>query len=230
MGELAAAPIVLLIGALFIAIVVYHFRAIARRREELGAWASAHGLSFDPSRDKRMDDRFREFDCLRIGHTRYAYNAAQGVWSGLPILAFDYHYTTGSGKRRTDHHFSAVLVESPLPLKPLTIRREGFADRVLQFFGLDDINFESAEFSRTFHVQSRDKRWAYAVIHQKTMDYLLRAPEYNIQFDNTHIMLWRMCRLSPSDLDTALDMAQTILGLFPDYLVRELKGRDTALR
>ena len=55
-------------------------------------------------------------------------------------------YTTTKNGRQTHHHyFSAIIVESPLPLKPLYLRPESFFDKMAQFMGFDDINFESAE-------------------------------------------------------------------------------------
>ena len=43
------------------------------------------------------------------------------------LCAFDYHYTTGSGKNDKQHHFSGVIITTNLPLKPLWIRHETFS-------------------------------------------------------------------------------------------------------
>ena len=217
---------IVIIVILVIAGISYAFYAAAQRRKELAAWAYANGMSFDPSKDRSFDARYGNFQCLRQGHSRYAYNIMSGRWSDLPITAFDYHYATGSGKNRSDHYFSAVIIAGPVPLKPLYIRREGFFDKLTEFFGFDDIDFESAEFSRKFFVKSPDKRWAYDVIHQRMMEYLLAAPDFGIQFDLMHIIAWHSRKFSPADFQAAAEMISGILDRLPEYLVRQQVGRD----
>lgn len=214
--------VIIVLGVLIIAYSIY---AAAKRRKMLAAWAQRRGLSFSPSNDSDMDDRFGGFKCLHRGHGRHACNIASGEWDGLGITAFDYHYTTGSGKNRQHHSFSAVIVRSPIPLKPLFIRREGFFDKVSAFFGFDDIDFESAEFSRRFFVSADDKKWAYDVIHQRMMEYLMSAPEFAIQFDSANIIAWRSRRFDPPELEAAIRMIRGMLDLLPEYLVREMTGR-----
>ena len=67
-------------------------------------------------------------------------------------------------------------------MRSVSIRAEHWGDKLVQAIGFDDIDFESAEFSRKFFVKSPDKRWAYDVIHQETMDYLLQAPDAAVEF------------------------------------------------
>jgi hypothetical protein len=91
----------------------------------------------------------------------------------------DYHYVTTSrdkdGKTTTHtHHFSYLLVHLPFQQTPgLFIRPEGFFDKIKRAMGFDDIDFESAEFSKRFYVTSTDKRFAYDVIHPAMMEFLL---------------------------------------------------------
>ena len=90
----------------------------------------------------------------------------------------DYHYqtTSSNGKQTTTHHhyFSYCLIELPYASLPdLRIRREGIFDSLAGAFGFDDIDFESAEFSKRFHVKSSDKRFAYDVVHPAMMEFLL---------------------------------------------------------
>jgi hypothetical protein len=201
-------------------IIAWHFYAASARRKELAAYAGSRGLSFSPDKDRRMKDRYRDFKCLRKGHSRYAHNVMSGEMQGLAVRAFDYHYATGHGKNRRSHRFSALILTSPVPLKPLLIRRENVLDKVTEFFGVDDIDFESAEFSRKFFVKSPDRRWAFDIIHQRMMEYLLEAPHYSVQFDNEHIIAWRSKRFSGPEFDQAFQLIRGILDRFPEYLHR----------
>ncbi len=98
------------------------------------------------------------------------------------MTCLDWQFVTGSGKNRQTHRHAVVIVETGLPVIPLEIRREHLLDKVGEFLGHDDIDFESAEFSRTFHVTAADRKWAYDVIHTRTMEYLLQAPPFTIAF------------------------------------------------
>jgi hypothetical protein len=192
----------------------------AKRREELKKWAEANGLTLRAGRDSRLDELYPRFGCLRRGGSRYAYHIVEGPWHRRSVTAFDYHYATGSGKNRQDHRFSAIVLASEVPLQPLSIRPEGILDKVTEFFGLDDIDFESAEFSRTFHVTSKDRRWAYDVIHQGAMEFLLGMPRFAIQFDVGSVIVWRGHRFDPKTFEAAIQVAEGLLDRLPSYLVR----------
>ncbi|MFH1737728.1 MAG: hypothetical protein ABIH23_01885 [bacterium] len=218
--------------ALFIiALVLIGYLGSRARIKELSAWADSKGFRFNPDRDHDMEDRYPDFSCLREGSARYAYNTIQGSQNGRGICAFDYHYETYShdskGHRQTHHHhFSAVIANTHLPLKPLFIRKEGFFDKITEFFGMDDIDFESAEFSRNFYVKSPDKRWAYDVISQATMEFLMSAPTFSLQFQGNDIIAYRGSTFSVSDFEDAVNVIEGILNRLPDYLLRELKGQN----
>jgi hypothetical protein len=212
---------VVLIIAVIGALIAYSIYAASNRRKELAAWAREHGLSFSREKVRDMDDRYSAFKCLHRGRSRFALNVMAGELQGLPVTAFDYHYVTGSGKNRRVHHFSALIAASPLPLKPLFIRREHAFDKVTEFFGWDDIDFESAEFSRKFYVTSPDKRWAFDVIHQQMMEYLLQAPDYSIQFDTGRVIAWKSRRFKVPEFYEAYGLIKGMLGRLPEYLFRK---------
>jgi len=219
--EILPIVIVLMVMACFIAYAIW---AAAERHKEMAAWATEKGLQFSPAKDRDLEDRHSHFKCLRRGHSRYANNIMRGELAGLNITAFDYRYVTGHGKNRRQHNISALIARSDLPLKPLSIRREHMFDKVTEFFGADDIDFESAEFSNKFYVKAQDKKWAYAVIHQGMMDYLLQAPKFSIQFDVNEIIVWRSRRFRPEDFETAAQLIRDMLDRLPDYLVQDLKS------
>ena len=213
--------LVIVVGAAVIGIAAWFS---AKRRKELAAWASGKGLAFHPGRDHGFDERYRAFGCLRRGYSRCAYNIAEGDWNGRRLTAFDYRFVTGSGKNRQTHRFSAIVLRSDVRLKPLRIRPENIFDRVTEFFGLDDIDFESAEFSREFHVKSSDKRWAYDVLHQRTMEFLLSMPRFSIELDGRHVIAWRNRRFNVETFESAIAVVEGVLDRLPEYVVHEQEG------
>ncbi|MHC4671260.1 MAG: hypothetical protein ACYTBZ_02140, partial [Planctomycetota bacterium] len=124
------------------------------------------------------------------------------------------------------HYFSAVLINSGLPLKPLVIRPERFFDKITEFFGYDDIDFELNEFSRKFYVKSPDKKWAFDVIHQATMEFLLECPTFNLDFQGPYVLAYRSSTFDIEEFSAAIAVIEGILDRFPEYLLRELKGLE----
>jgi len=153
-----------------------------RRREELARLAASRDWSFDSAKDHSHDERYADFGIFTQGGSRYAYNTLRGgveianaLWS---VQLGDYHYTTTSSNGKTTtthtHLFSYAVIESPYVGAPdLAIRAEGFFDKFAGMLGFDDIDFESEEFSRRFHVRSADKRFAYDVLHPQMMEFML---------------------------------------------------------
>jgi hypothetical protein len=222
----------ILIIILFVAIIallaIASYYQQQQRRNDLLALAARHGWQFDPAHDWAMEARY-PLACLEQGSDRYAYNVFQGRYRNRPICAFDYHYETYStdskGNTSTHHHtFSMAVLETGLPLKPLLIRSEHFGDTISEFFGADDIDFESHEFSREFFVKSPDRRWAFDVIHQATMEFLLAAPRFTVELAGPRVFVYRDSEFDPPQFEQALEVASGIIDRLPQYLLNEWKG------
>jgi hypothetical protein len=177
--------------ALIATIAYYSWLAEKKRQEALLALAQELGLRFDPGLDRDHDDEYAQFEIFRRGHSRAARNTLHGTVKlfdqGCHLVAGDFRYkvTSGSGKNRSTstHRFSYLIVHPPWDTPPLLIRPEGLFDKIKGAFGFDDIDFESAEFSRKFYVKSTDKRFAYDVLHPRMMEFLLaeRPPMIDIE-------------------------------------------------
>ena len=227
-------------GLLFLAILVlmgisiYFAVAKARKRKErLIAIAREMGWKHEPGNHRPDGAEFGEFEIFRQGHSQYSYNTMQGschvgaiAW---PAVMGDYHFqvTASCGKSTSTHThcFSYLLVRLPFAGAPgLLIRREGMADLVKNTFGFDDIDFESAEFSRRFCVRSADRRFAYDVVHPAMMQFLLesRPPTVEIQ----HICcclgdgrtVW-----SPEEFRANVMWMQRFFELWPAHLTAQLE-------
>ena len=218
--------IFILFAVLIVGLMIWQYYRNVQRRKELQAWAKAKGITFDRTRDGSLDGRYAQFGCLHKGSRRYGYNHLTGQWKDRSMHGFDYHYETHStdskGRRQTHHHhFSAVVLESEIPLQPLFIRPEGFFDRLTEIVGFDDIDFESAEFSKAFYVKAPDQRWAFDVIHQRAMEFLLASPRFSIEFDRHRVIAFRDSRFSTDDYEAAADVLSGLLDGLPDYVVSQ---------
>ena len=229
----------LIFGSLVLLIIVggiLGFKAQRKRNAALQTWAHSRGLTFLPDKIRDVEHRFPDFECFRQGKNRYAQRFMHGQIDGRTVYAFDYHYqtqttrhSTSGGRHRTatrrkqthHHQFSALIIEPGFTLEPLLIRPEGWTDRVASLFGRGDIQFQSAEFNRKFHVSAPNPDFAHQVLHARTIDRLLEAPPHTIEFAPHQILLIRKRRrFDPAEFEAALALISTILNNLPRHLKR----------
>lgn len=216
------AIIVLMIGLVVVVAIAGAFAA-RKRREELVVLASRLRLNYRADKDYSMADRFEFLNALAQGDNRYAYNILSGSYQNHEVLAFDYHYETDStdskGRRQTHHHhFSFFILMLTQSFPELRISREGFLSKIAQAFGYDDIDLESAEFSKAFCVRSKDKKFAYDVCHAPMMEYLLANRDLNIEIEGRALALAFGKCLSAADIEANFGRLLEIRSRLPEYL------------
>jgi hypothetical protein len=212
----------------------YSHLAAKKRREEMQAFATSLGWTFDPEKDGNHDDEYAAFEIFRRGHSRAAYNTLRGdaTIAGRAFPAkmgdFTYKVTRNSGKSRTTHtyHFSYLILHLPFAGVPdLLIRREGLFDKLAGAFGFDDIDFESAEFSRKFHVKSPDKKFAFGVIDARMMEFLLEgeAPCVDIEAGRSCFSDGQR-RWTPDEFKALLSWTSEFFSRWPSHLTSRLEA------
>ncbi len=212
-----------LIAILVIGGAIYAAIAARKRREELFELATRLGLTFRPDNDYGLAERFGFLDKLAQGDNRYAFNVISGSYRQQQVLLFDYHYETHStdskGNRQTHHHyFSFFILLLPLSFPELKISREGFFSKIAQALGYDDIDFESAEFSRAFCVRSKDRKFAYDVCNAQMIEYLLANRDLSLEIEGPALALAFDTRLSATETESDLNRLLEIRSRLPEYL------------
>ena len=200
------------------------YRHEQKRRRLLRAWARSKGLVMHGAVRRGWEKEYPAFALLTRGRSRHTALHLEGEIDGRRVRCLDYRYTTGSGKNRRKHCYSVIVMDAGTPVIPLTIRREHVFDRVGEFFGHDDIDFESSEFSRRYHVSSSDRKWAYDVIHTGTMDYLLTLPPVTIEFGFAEIAVSVGGPLTGEHCQQCLKIAREMLDLIPRDVLVQLRG------
>ncbi|MEM7147031.1 MAG: hypothetical protein AAF591_18065 [Verrucomicrobiota bacterium] len=217
----------IIIIPIFIAFAIWsaiqsHKKAQARLAA-MRAFATERNLYFHPDKLRGFDAEYPGFDCFRRGQRRYAYNLIAGQLDGFETTMFDYHYVTKSrdskGRTRTTtHRFSGVLVDPGFPIRPIVVRREGMFDKMKAAFGWDDIDFESAEFSRSYYVSSPDKRWAYDVINGKVIEALLRVKGFSFESDGEYLLCLGQGRVFElAEFEQAFQLVSGFLKAMPEH-------------
>lgn len=223
-GGVAFLVVLGILGVIGIGVLIYRARQAQIRA--LTEWANRHGCQYRNTKDRSVDDRYPEFGCFHQGHSRYASDPIDGEWNGRQIELGKYHYTTGSGKNQSHHSFTYFVLRGDVPLQPLTVRPENVLDKLAGVFGFDDIDFESAEFSKRFLVKAKNRKWAYDVLHARAMEHLLNHRRSAIEFSGHDAMIHMSERtLKLENFEETIAILEQLLDMLPAYVVEQQKGR-----
>jgi hypothetical protein len=226
--------ILLIVGVIALIIVgaVVSAKKERERTEQLAVFARSIGLTFDPAQSSAIASRFAHFELFRRGDTRRGWNTMHGPFQLGEIeghvTAGDYRYTveSGSGKSRsrTTYRVSYLIVRPDLPLRAtLSFRSEHVFDKLAGAIGFDDIDFESAEFSRRFHVKCDDRKFAYDLFDPRMMEWMLKDPPPSLQLAAGEILIHVSSRRwDISDFEHHLAWTREFFGKWPAHLVRRL--------
>jgi hypothetical protein len=205
-----------------IALAIFAYYKILKRQKEWQQFAANHRFLYSRYDTMWIPESYSEHHLFREGHSRKVSNLCQGMEKDLKILAFDYQYTTGSGKNQQTHYLTPLIIESSLIFKPLIIRPENVFDKIGAAVGFDDIDFESAEFSKKYYVKCADKKFAYDIIHARMMEFLLECRNMNLEAQNDSILFHQGKILAISELELILMAAHRFIELTPDYVRQEI--------
>ena len=207
----------LLMIAAVLAFVVFAFVSSAKRRKEYQELAARLRMTYTP-KDRALPREFKFLDGLRKGHSQYAANILTGQYREYPVMFFDYHYTTGSGKNQQHHTESFFMLKQERPWPELRIYPEGVFSKFGQMLGFDDIDFESLEFSKAFVVKSPNKKFAYDICHTRMMEFLLQHRDVSLEIEDRYLALSCNRALRPDQCTERLNLLIAVRELFPRYL------------
>lgn len=182
------------------------------------------GLDFNADVTGSFEPKLGVINRLQYGNRYDARNIFSGLFKGHRVTAFDfrYHVTVVDAKNTTSidpYCFFALYL--PREFDEVTIYHEGLISKLKQFSGVDDIDFESHEFSRRFRVRSPNPRFAYDFCHARMIEYLLQHPDLNIEIDKDVLCLSYNHALRFEDVEMNLLHLVAIRELMPDYLFEQ---------
>jgi len=218
---------VLLVALLVLVIVIVGYIANKKRMEAFKALAGKLGLSFNESKNYDFATKYGFLNKLAQGSNRYMFNTLCGKYRDQQVLASDYHYETYSndskGHRQTHHHyFSLLTLQLPVVFPEITITKEGILSKLAQAFGYDDIDFESAEFSRSFCVRSPDKKFAYDICNAKMIDYLLENKDLSIEIEHNVLAILFDSQMDVENIESNMNRLLEIYSRMPNYLFERI--------
>ncbi len=200
---------------LFAALVFSGVRRARARQRAFQAYVTGRGWSYARRDDSKIR---REGAPFGTGGSRHADNAVSGTINGKTFLTYDYQYTTGSGEDSTTHHVQVCLVALPRPVPRLQITPEGFWSRLGGGLGMQDIELESAAFNDRYRITSDEPRFAYDVLHPRTMSALLDRPPMSYRLDGHDAVTWANGRWDPRMIELRVAELCVLLDGIPGYV------------
>jgi hypothetical protein len=212
--------LVLVVAALVVlALAVRSYLMTDRRSDEMRHVASQLGFVYSGDDTSAVD--VVGFELFASGEERGTENLLNGVWDGVPVHVFDFWHSTErwpAGLELTDGRvtFTCAVTTVGAALFPLTIARHGVGSRVVGAVSIDDLSFELGEFNDAFDVRCRERRFAYELIDQRMMRWLLTTdPSFTFEVRGRWLLVYAP-RMRPTDLLALLD---TLKG-FHDHVPR----------
>jgi hypothetical protein len=197
------------------------------RREAMAGLAAELGLTYYRDDPWDIPERYSQFDLFQEGHSQKASNVLAGRADGRAVIACDYQYSTGSGKDETTHYCQAAILELPILAARLSLRRETVLDRVASWVGYDDINFESAEFSRRYYVKCEEPKFAYDIFHARLIEYLLACGDAPAMEMKGPLLVLSETQGEAENLRRLLAIGRQIITSIPEYVLtaRGIQGK-----
>ena len=151
---------------------------------------------------------------LNKGRTCYAVNICQVI---------------SSGKNTSVHYHGFLIYEFGVFLPTITVRPENAFDKVAQWVGVRDIEFESEEFNQKFHVSSVDQKLAFEVFDPQMLDFMLSGyatPEF-VVFG--HFIMFQISKeMWLQNLNPTEEFVNSFESHIPGYLARERAFKSAA--
>jgi hypothetical protein len=221
------------VGAVAILVIRHLAKLDAQRRAAYAALAAKYGLRYRSGLGSPADHILLLFSCFEQGHSRRANHLLDGrvrtaEGHEIDLLAGEWRFlvTTSNGKSTTttEYVFGFVVIgHGAGPCPGLQVRKENLFDRLAGAIGWDDIDFESVEFSKKFHVKSPDKRFAYDLLDPRMIELFLVAdsiPQVDLVHGHFCLHYGRSSRLEPPMLDLLMQWGT----LFVDRIPRVVRA------
>ena len=169
-------------GIVIIVVVIStiaHNKARKKRREDMGALAEKISFSYSEKDIEGIPENFSAFQLFNKGHGREAENVLEGEFDGINLKIFDYHYTVSSGRSsHTYYHtvFCAYIYDFSMP--KFELRPEGIFDKVGDFLGFKDIDFDShPDFSNRYFLKGENEEEVRKLFTPKVLEYFEKKQE-----------------------------------------------------
>ena len=172
-----------------------------KRAEAFRRLAETTNFTFSPKGDRTMLGPIVEFSLFSKGQYRRISNVLTGKFNGIPVMIFDYQYTTGSGDSAHIWKQTVIAMESEkLELPNFVLRPEGLFDKIGDVFGRKDIDFEIyPKFSKQYFLRGESEESVRNIFTDSTIQYYEQHPGLSTEGEGDRFIFYHGSRVVPID-------------------------------
>lgn len=146
-----------------------------QRRRAAVRFARDHGLEFRTKNDQAAQEDFRLFGRGDGGAVR---NIMVGRWLDVPVTALDYRYYETRTvwvfyRVKRWRGFSVAVLDVGASVPSVIAERNGASGLAVDYMGFHDVQLNSDEFNRRYHVTSDDREFAYKFFDTAMLTWLM---------------------------------------------------------
>jgi len=218
---------ILLVGG--VALVWLHrWAGRDRRRLAMARFARDRGLEFQARNREALSEDFRLFGRGDGGRVR---NVLQGEWDGVPVRAMDYDYFVTRTMwvfypLKDWRRFSVAVLDLGASVPLVLAERNGAAGLASDYMGFHDVQLNSDEFNRRFHVTADDREFAYQFFDLGMLRWLLNQPDLLETEVQGRRALVALARLEPDQMGRLFDVAVGFRSHIPALVRRKYHVAD----
>lgn len=202
-----------------VAFAILHSRRVRQRRIAYCAgWAAHHGFHYLPSDPAAL--AISQQPPFTSGHARMALDVFRGTFRDVHLHSFQLQFRSGSGDNESTHDYQVVAISLPGARPLLDIAHENSLSRWFE----KDLQFENRAFNDRFKIASPSSRFAYDIIHPRTMEWMLADPRAHVirwRFEGAWLMTFRRGGLNPDEVFYYADFLHQVLAQVPKHVWSE---------
>lgn len=188
-----------------------------KRTEVLKKAASNLDMAFSEE-DKMLEQEiFLQFPLFQRGYSRKIKNILYKNSATGKTILFDYDFKEGSGENSSQYCQTVAAFHVPNRNLPLfSLRPENVFDKVGEFFGQQDIDFESyPEFSKSYRLQGELELAIREVFNFEVLQFFSQNPGWWLEGGGEWLVIYKLARrVQPEELGVFLQEATQISELF----------------
>jgi hypothetical protein len=210
----------IIIGIIVVVVVVLIYVGYLMEKKRTEAFKQAAeelGFDFLPKGDGRLMGELGRFHLFSQGHSRRLYNLLRGEASGLEVAIFDYSYTVGAGKHQQTWNQTVVCFHLPdADLPQFSLRPESIWHKIGQWFGYQDINFDShPAFSKNYLLRGGDEEAIRELFTPDVLEFYEGQTGLSTEGGGSRLLYYRHGkRGDPKDARSLLEQGFKVLALF----------------
>jgi hypothetical protein len=207
-------PVAGVVLGVFAAVVLWAYRRLTRRSDEMRSVAALYRWAFTPdSPDLARRWRGTPFG---VGTDRRAGEVFTGSHRGHHFTAFTYTFVPAAGGKA--HTYSVYSLSTGHRVPTIEFTPAGIEPPPAELGG-GRVEFASADFNNAWTVTAGSATVAFGLINPAFVAWLMRADHaIPLRFEGTDIVTWRAGRMRPGSIMPTLDQLAEVARLVPQYV------------